>query len=112
MKKIEAIIRPDKVGAVRAAISGAGYGGITISEVRGHGNQKGLQQQYRGVSYIMDILPKVKIEIVVSDASVKQIVNAIIEAAQTGAIGDGKIFVSAIEDVFRVRTGESGERAL
>lgn len=112
MKKIEAIIRPEKVGAVRAAITEAGYSGITISEVRGHGNQKGLKQQYRGITYTMDVLPKVKIEIVATDAAAQRILDAIVEAARTGAIGDGKIFVSAIENVIRVRTGESGDKAL
>jgi nitrogen regulatory protein P-II 1 len=112
MKKIEAIVRPEKAGAVRAAITAAGYTGITVSEVRGHGNQKGLKQQYRGVEYTVDLLPKVKIEIVVADTSAKAIVDAIADAARTGAIGDGKIFISTIEDVVRVRTGESGDKAL
>lgn len=112
MKKIEAIIRPEKLGAVRAAIAEVGYTGITISDVRGHGNQKGLKQQYRGVSYVVDILPKVKIEMVATDALVEQILKAVTEAAYTGAIGDGKIFVSTIDDVIRVRTGERGDRAL
>lgn len=112
MKKIEAIIRPEKLGNVKAAITEVGYSGITISDVRGHGNQKGLKQQYRGSSYTVDILPKVKIEIVVVDASAEQIVDSIIEAAHTGAIGDGKIFVSTIDEAIRVRTGERGDKAL
>jgi nitrogen regulatory protein PII len=112
MKKIEAIVRPEKAGAVRAAITGAGYSGITISEVRGHGNQKGLKQQYRGVEYTVDLLPKVKIEIVVADESEKKIIDAISDAARTGAIGDGKIFIWDISNVVRVRTGETGDTAL
>ena len=112
MKKIEAIVRPEKAGAVRAAITEAGYSGITISEVRGHGNQKGLKQQYRGVEYTVDLLPKVKIEIVVADESEKKIVDAISDAARTGAIGDGKIFIWDVQNVVRVRTGETGDVAL
>lgn len=112
MKKIEAIIRPEKLGAVRTALVEAGYGGITISEVHGHGNQKGLTQQYRGLSYTTDILPKVKVEIVVDDAMAQKIVSAIVDAARTGSIGDGKIFVSTIDDAIRVRTGEAGDKAL
>ena len=112
MKKIEAIIRPAKLGAVRAAIAEVGYGGITITQVQGHGKQKGLQEQYRGITYTVDLLPKTKIEVVVSDASVKKIVDAIISAARTSAIGDGKIFVSNIEDAITIRTGDTGDKAL
>ncbi len=112
MKKIEAIIRPGRLGAVRAAIAEVGYGGITISQVQGHGRQKGLQEQYRGITYTVDLLPKVKVEVVAPDASVQKIVDAIIGAARTGAIGDGKIFISAIENAVRIRTGEAGEIAL
>jgi nitrogen regulatory protein P-II 1 len=112
VKKIEAIIRPDRVGVVRAAITEAGYSGITITEVRGHGIQKGIAQQYRGVSYTTDILPKAKLEVVVPDGSVKKLVTAIMDAARTGNIGDGKIFVSTVDEVYRVRTGESGDKAL
>ncbi len=112
MKKIEAIIRPGKLGAVRAAIAEVGYGGITISQVQGHGKQKGLQEQYRGITYTVDLLPKTKVELVVPDASVKKIVDAIVSAARTGAIGDGKIFISDMGDAVRIRTGESGEIAL
>ncbi len=112
MKKIEAIIRPDKLGAVRAAIAEAGYGGLTISDVRGHGKQKGLKQQYRGTTYTLDIIPKVKIEIVTADASVQRIVSAIVDAARTGEIGDGKIFIYPVDDAVKVRTGETGDKAL
>ena len=112
MKKIEAIIRPERVSVVRAAIIDAGSNGITVTEVRGHGIQKGIAQQYRGVSYTTDLLTKVKLEVVVPDASVKKIVNAIMESARTGNIGDGKIFVSTVDDVYRIRTGESGDKAI
>ena len=112
MKKIEAIIRPEKLGNVRAAITKAGYGGLTVWEVRGHGKQKGVKQQFRGTPYTVDILPKVKIEIVTDDESVQSIVDAIIESARTGTIGDGKIFISTIDDVITVRTGVTGKEAL
>ena len=112
MKKIEAIIRPEKLGLVRAAITAVGYEGLNITDVRGHGKQKGLTQQYRGQTFNVDILPKVKIELVTTDASVQKLVTAITEAARTGAVGDGKIFISTIDDAVRIRTGESGDKAL
>jgi nitrogen regulatory protein P-II 1 len=112
MRKIEAIIRPEKVDDVRKAIEAVGYPGITMTEAEGHGKQKGVVQQWRGESYRVDFLPKVKIEIVVSDADTERIIAAVVKAAKTGAVGDGKIFVSDVRDVVRIRTGERGEGAL
>ena len=112
MKKIEAIIRPEKVDDVRKALEKAGYPGVTISEVEGHGKQKGVTRQWRGESYKVDLLPKVKIEIVVSDKEADRTVSAITSAAKTGAVGDGKIFVTDIKDVVRIRTGDRGDDAL
>ena len=112
MKKIEAIVRPERVTLVRKALEEIGYGGITITEVKGHGVQRGITQQWRGVTYNVDILPKVKIEVVAKDAQAEQIIAAIVEHGRTGEIGDGKIFVTNIEEVVRVRTGERGEVAL
>ena len=112
MKKIEAVIRPEKLEEVRKAIEAVGYPGITITEAEGHGKQKGLVQQWRGETYRVAFLPKVKLEIIVGDADVERIVQAIISAAKTGAVGDGKIFVSDIRDVIKIRTGERGEPAL
>ena len=112
MKKIEAIVRPEKVDDVRKAVEAVGYPGITITEAEGHGKQKGVVQQWRGEPYRVEFLPKVKIEIVVSDADSERIIQAIIKAAKTGSVGDGKIFVSDVRDVVRIRTGERGEAAL
>ena len=112
MKKIEAIIRPEKLDEVRKAIEDVGYPGITITEAEGHGKQKGVVQQWRGETYRVNFLPKVKLELVVGDADVDRIVQAIIKAAKTGAVGDGKIFVSDVRDVIKIRTGERGESAL
>lgn len=112
MKKIEAIVRPERVILVRKALEEIGYGGITITEVKGHGVQRGITQQWRGVTYNVDILPKVKIEVVAKDPQAEQIIAAIVEHGRTGEIGDGKIFVTNIEDVVRVRTGERGETAI
>ena len=112
MKKIEAIIRPEKLDDVRKAIEAVGYPGITITEAEGHGKQKGVVQQWRGETYRVDFLPKVKLELVVGDADVERIIKAIIAAAKTGSVGDGKIFVSDVRDVIKIRTGERGEDAL
>ena len=112
MKKIEAIIRPEKLDEVRKAIEAVGYPGLTITEAEGHGKQKGVVQQWRGESYRVEFLPKVKLELVVGDGDVERIVQAIIKAAKTGAVGDGKIFVSDVKDVIKIRTGERGEPAL
>jgi nitrogen regulatory protein P-II 1 len=112
MKKIEAIVRPERVGLIRKALEEIGYGGITITEVKGHGVQRGITQQWRGTTYTVDLLPKVKLEVVVKDSQVAQILAAIQENGRTGEIGDGKVFVSTIDDAMRVRTGETGEAAL
>ena len=112
MKKIEAIIRPEKVDEVRKAIEAVGYPGITITEAQGHGKQKGVVQQWRGETYRVEFLPKVKLELIVGDADVERIVQAIIKSAKTGSVGDGKIFVSDVRDVIKIRTGERGESAI
>ncbi len=112
MKKIEAIIRPERLGVVRKALEELGYPGMTISEVKGHGKQKGLPQQWRGQEYRVDFLPKLKLEIVVLDEDVSQTLNAITKSARTGEIGDGKIFVLPVEGAVRVRTGDEGENAI
>ena len=112
MKKIEAIIRPEKVDEVRRALEKVGFPGLNISEVEGHGKQKGVVQQWRGEQYRVELLPKVRIEIVVSDRDANKIVRAIQETSKTGSVGDGKIFVSSVEEVIRIRTGETGESAL
>ena len=112
MKKIEAIIRPEKVEDVRKAIEAVGYPGITITEAQGHGKQKGVVQQWRGETYRVEFLPKVKLELVVGDADVDRIVSAIIKSAKTGSVGDGKIFVTDVKDAIKIRTGERGESAL
>ena len=112
MKKIEAIIRPEKVTEVRQALEKVGFPGLNVSEVEGHGKQKGVVQQWRGEKYRVELLPKVRLEIVVSDKDVNKIVRAISDTAKTGSVGDGKIFVSSVDEVIRIRTGESGEAAL
>ena len=112
MKKIEAIVRPEKVEAVRQALEEVDSPGLMITEIEGHGKQKGLTQQWRGRKYKVELLPKVKIEIVAKDQDVERITKAISEAAKTGKIGDGKIFVYPVENVLRIRTGEKGEAAL
>lgn len=109
MKRIEAIIRPEKLDAVRSALEKAGCGGLMISEIEGHGKQKGVVQQWRGEKYRVEILPKLKIEIVVKDADVERVTRTIIDNVKTGEIGDGKIFISNIENAIRIRTGEKGE---
>ncbi len=112
MKKIEAIIQPFKLDEVKTALIGIGVEGITVSEVRGHGRQKGHSEVYRGAEYRVDLLPKIKLEMVVPDARVPQIVSAITDAAKTGKIGDGKIFITTVEEAIRIRSGERGEGAL
>ena len=107
MKKIEAIIKPFKLDEVREALSEVGVTGLTVTEVKGFGRQKGHTELYRGAEYVVDFLPKVKVELVVADALVERAIEAIIKAARTGKIGDGKIFVTAVEQVVRIRTGES-----
>ena len=112
MKKIEAIIKPFKLDEVKEALHEIGLQGITVTEAKGFGRQKGHTELYRGAEYVVDFLPKVKIEIVLADDAVARAVDAIRNAAQTGRIGDGKIFVSSIEEVIRIRTGETGIDAI
>jgi nitrogen regulatory protein P-II 1 len=112
MKKIEAIIKPFKMDEVKSALMDLGVQGMTVVEVKGFGRQKGHTEIYRGSEYTVDFLPKIKIEVVVADGQVNQVVEAIIKSAQTGKIGDGKIFVSSVEKVIRIRTGETDELAV
>ena len=112
MKKIEAIIKPFKLDEVREALSEIGVTGLTVAEVKGFGRQKGHTELYRGAEYVVDFLPKVKIELIVADGQLDQAIEAIVKAARTGKIGDGKIFVTSVEQVVRIRTGESGEAAI
>jgi nitrogen regulatory protein P-II 1 len=112
MTKIEAVIQPHKLDEVKDALKAAGAEGITVYEVRGHGRQKGHTETYRGAEYKVDLLPKVKLEMVVPDARVSQLLEVLSTAAKTGKIGDGKIFVSTINDVIRIRNGDRGEGAL
>ncbi|MFL1732034.1 P-II family nitrogen regulator [Moraxella oculi] len=112
MKLVSAIIKPFKLDDVREALSEIGITGITITEVKGFGRQKGHTEMYRGAEYVVDFLPKIKVEIACADALVDAIIEAIIKAANTGKIGDGKIFVTPIENVIRIRTGEMDEQAL
>ncbi len=112
MKKIEAIIKPFKLDDVKEALNEIGVQGMTISEVKGYGRQKGHKEVYRGAEYVVDFIPKIKIEIVVETDLANQVVETIIQAAKTGKIGDGKIFVLPTEEVIRVRTGEKGKGAI
>jgi len=112
MKKIEAIIRDTKLDEVKQAINRLGATGMTVTEVKGCGRQRGHRELYRSTEFVVDLLPKVKIEIVAKDEDVEKLVNAILESARTGAIGDGKIFVLPVEEAIRIRTGEKGENAL
>ena len=112
MKKIEAIIKPFKLDEVREALSDIGVTGLTVTEVKGFGRQKGHTELYRGAEYVVDFLPKVKLEVVIADSLLERAMEAITNAARTGKIGDGKIFVSNMEQVVRIRTGESGEAAI
>jgi nitrogen regulatory protein P-II 1 len=112
MKKIEAIIRPFKLDDVREALSEIGAKGMTLTEVKGYGRQKGHTETYRGAEYKIDFLPKIKLEIIVKDSMVERVVSTIIKAGKTGQVGDGKIFIYPVEDVIRIRTEESGEEAI
>ena len=112
MKKIEAIVKPFKLDEVKEALQRAGIQGMTVSEVKGHGRQKGHTELYRGAEYVVDFLPKILIEIILDDADVQKVVDVIQEAAKTGKIGDGKIFVVDVGQVVRIRTGETGEDAV
>jgi nitrogen regulatory protein PII len=112
MKKVDAIIKPFKLDEVKEALSAIGIQGITVTEVKGFGRQKGHTELYRGAEYVVDFLPKVKLEIIVKDEMVANVVDAIEKSAKTGRIGDGKIFVMSIEEVVRIRTGERGDQAI
>jgi len=112
MKKIEAVIKPFKLEDVKDALAEAGITGMTVAEVKGYGRQQGHSELYRGAEYVVDFLPKVKIELVVSDSNVDMVIEKITEAARTGKIGDGKIFVSSVEKAVRIRTGEEDEEAI
>ena len=112
MKKVEAIIKPFKLDEVREALSEIGVTGLTVTEVKGFGRQKGHTELYRGAEYVVDFLPKVKVEVIVSDTLVDRAIEAVVKAAHTGKIGDGKIFVTTVEQVVRIRTGKSGEAAV
>lgn len=112
MKKIEAVIQPHKLDEVKAALHAIGVEGITISDVRGHGRQKGHTETYRGNEYKVDLLPKVKLELVVADSAAAQVIETITASARSGKIGDGKIFVSTIDEAIRIRSGEQGESIL
>jgi nitrogen regulatory protein P-II 1 len=112
MKKVEAIIKPFKLDEVKEALGGVGIQGLTVSEVKGFGRQKGHTELYRGAEYVVDFLPKVKLEVIVRDEQVSDVVDAIEKAAKTGRIGDGKIFVTPVDEVVRIRTGERGGDAV
>jgi len=112
MKKIEAVIKPFKLEDVKDALTDAGITGMTVSDVKGYGRQQGHSELYRGAEYVVDFLPKIKIDLIVAEAQVDEIVTLISEAARTGKIGDGKIFVSPIEKIVRIRTGEEDEEAI
>ena len=112
MKKVEAVIKPFKLDEVKEALNEIGVQGITVSEVKGFGRQKGHTELYRGAEYVVDFIPKIKLEIIVSDAILPQVVEAIEKSAKTGRIGDGKIFVTPVEAVVRIRTGETGDDAI
>ena len=112
MKKVEAIVRHFKLEDVKIAITEVGIHGMTVTEVRGFGRQKGHKETYRGAEYIVDFMPKVKLEVVVGDADADKLVEAIVRAARTGQVGDGKIFISSIDQVVRIRTGEQDDEAL
>ena len=112
MKLVTAVIKPFKLDEVREALSGIGVQGVTVTEVKGFGRQKGHTELYRGAEYVVDFLPKVKIEVVVADDIVEQVIEAVSKAARTGKIGDGKIFVLPLDQAVRIRTGETGEEAV
>ena len=112
MKQITAVIKPFKLEEVREALGEVGVSGLTVTEVKGFGRQKGHTELYRGAEYVVDFLPKVKVEVVVKDSDVDRAIEAIVKAAKTGKIGDGKIFVTAVEQVVRIRTGETNEAAV
>jgi len=112
MKKIEAVVKPFKVEEIREALTALGCSGLTVTEVKGFGRQKGHTELYRGAEYTVDFLPKAKVEVIVADHMVEKVIEAVIKAARTGKIGDGKIFVTPVEQVVRIRTGETGDDAI
>ena len=112
MKLVMAVIKPFKLDAVREALTGIGVNGLTVTEVKGFGRQKGQTEIYRGAEYVVNFLPKIKIEVVIAEAQAQQVVDAILQAAKTGEIGDGKIFVTSVERAVRIRTGETDDAAL
>ena len=112
MKRIDCVIRPQKLDEVKDHLAGVGVQGITVTEVRGFGRQKGHKEIYRGAEYQVELVPKIKVEVVVPDQAVSRVVESIAKAAKTGKIGDGKIFITSVEDAVRIRTGEKGEGAL
>jgi nitrogen regulatory protein P-II 1 len=112
MRKIEAIIRPEKLDNVKLALEEKGFIGLTVSEVKGRGRQKGIIQQWRGREYRVDMLPKVKLELIVDSAKTEEVINTVVDAAKTGRVGDGKIFITPVEEIIRVRTGEKGDKAV
>ena len=112
MKRIEAVIKPFKLEDVKDALAEIGITGMTVSEVKGYGRQKGHSELYRGAEYVVDFLPKIKMEMIVDDETVEQVTSTIVEAARTGKIGDGKIFVSEVEKIIRIRTGETDDEAI
>jgi nitrogen regulatory protein P-II 1 len=112
MKKVEAIIKPFKLDEVREALSELGVTGLTVTEVKGFGRQKGHTELYRGAEYVVDFIPKAKVEVIVADNLVERAIEVVVKAARTGKIGDGKIFITSVEQVVRIRTGESGEAAV
>ena len=112
MKKVEAIIRPERFNQVKMSLENAGYTGITVTEVKGRGKQKGIVQQWRGQEYRIDLLSKIKIELVIDDSDADRVTDIIVEAARTGNVGDGKIFILPVEEAIRIRTGEKGKQAI
>ena len=112
MKKVEAVVKPFKLDEVREALSDIGVTGLTVTEVKGFGRQKGHTELYRGAEYVVDFLPKVKVEVIIADTLVERAIEAIVKAARTGKIGDGKIFITPVDEVIRIRTGETGEDAI
>jgi nitrogen regulatory protein P-II 1 len=112
IKRIEAVIRPEKLEPLRILLEEVGYPGLMVTEIEGHGKQRGVEQQWRGTSYKTNFIPKVRIEIVAADKSVKKIVETIIDVCRSGSVGDGKIFISDVKEVIRIRTKEKGEKAL